>query len=861
MANALQQAGAGSEPTSFAPLHTNRIFTGLWTNRSFLRDAATNEYQEKYGMGRQDSILDGFNSEISPRLTLKRRSGSSVFNTNSLVVRRFYSFNTFTLTDEVIRVMADTNTDVLDITGNGSRSIWHKSAPAADGRHPTYFLGVGNTLYFTNGIENKQWNYETDTVSDWGIVAPTTAPVATQQPRPNPYPQWQASMIHAAWVPRPDVPTTFWNFVVIRGSDSNLHSWGQFSLITDPARNGQLGSSEPNWPVSSIDGTITWTNAGNGVWKTSFGYGIGDLVVGQISNPSGTPDQLFVSIHGGTSNSTGTAPNWGAAAKIGMQIGDGSNGLVWQNVGRVLAWGDVATLKGSPSGSSNNITTAANIVDPNGYLQTVYQMGTAGASPPAQFQSELYALTTDTTIIWQNTGAYNVPNSAPVTYGYEYMNSKTDDLSNMSPRSNSILVIQGNQVSLQGDGTADPQVDTIVIFRTAQGGSTFLYLGQIANPGGGLKWTYTDNSTDAQLNPAWQAQVAGEGTPLPAGATALGYHLGRIFAAVGNVVWISSGPDAVVGGSSGNAGFDTTFTAQSKITRFWTCSLGMVVFTVRDAYIILGSATSTDPLYMVVFIEDLPLRSYDCFTVNKTTPFLLQGNNTLVSLDPSAGIIESGFPIADRLEDEFDSSASFVTFHKEASRDTALYVANGIDHWYRMAANNAPESGSSWSPRANFTTLGCVQSVEVTPGVYRLLMSGTTAGPILQRDRTKNTDNGQTFAAATYFGSIVLALPGQLAALSFLTLESVRIGTRPTLALLLGELSGTFEVLKRTRQDPPNLPPSHTLFSDRYHVEQSQKTVWCRHFQMAISWPAEDANNELLTFTIFGQTWQEMRAQ
>ena len=868
MPNALQQAGAGSEPTNFAPLHTNRIFTGLWTNRSFLRDAATNVYQEKYGMGRQDSILAGFNSEISARLTLKRRAGSSLYANNNLniIARRFYSFNTFNLTDEFIRVMADTDTDVLDITNGANTSIWKKAAAAQDGKHKTFFLGVGNTLYFTNGIENKQWNYNpstgTGTVSDWGIQAPVNAPVATQQPRPNPYPTWAASMVHAAWVPRPDVPTVFWNYVAIRGSDNNLHTWGHYALEGDPVMNGQMGSGEPPWTSNpQLDGTVSWGNAGNGAWVAALGRGIGELVIGKISNPPGTPDQLFVSIHGGQSNST-QEPNWGAASKIGMQISDGNTGLVWQNVGRVLSWSDIATLKGNPSGASNYTTTAPHILDPSGYLQTVFQMGTTNTSAPAKFESEQYALTSDSQVIWQNTGAYSVPSSAPVTYGYEYMNSKTSDLSNMSPKSNSILVIQGNQVTLQGDGSADPQCDKIALFRTAQGGSTFLYLDTIPNPGGGVKWTYIDNKTDAQLNTQWQAQVGGEGTPLPSGATALGYHLGRIFAAVGNVVWISSGPDAVVGGSSGNAGFDTTFTAQSKITRFWTCSLGMVVFTVRDAYIILGSATDQDPLYMVVFIEDVPLRSYDCFTVNKTTPYLLQGNNTLISLDPSAGIIEIGFPIADRLIDEFDSSASFVTFHKENSLDTALYVANGTDHWYRMAANNAPETGSAWSPKAQFANgLGCVQSVEINPGQYRLLMSGTSPGPILQRDRAQATDNGQKYAAMTRFGAIVLALPGQLAALSFITLESVRLGTRPTLALLLGELDGTFEVLNRTRQDPPNLPPSSTLFSDRYHFEQNQKTAWCRHFQMEISWPLEDAHNELLTFTIFGQTWQEMRSQ
>jgi hypothetical protein len=180
-----------------------------------------------------------------------------------------------------------------------------------------------------------------------------------------------------------------------------------------------------------------------------------------------------------------------------------------------------------------------------------------------------------------------------------------------------------------------------------------------------------------------------------------------------------------------------------------------------------------------------------------------------------------------------------------------------------MAANNAPEQGSAWSTKAVLSglTTGCVQSVEVTPGVYRLLISGTSTGQIWQRDRTKNTDNGNTFAVQTVFGNIVLALPGQLAALFFITLESVKTGTRAGLALLLGEISGAFETLNRTRQDPPILPQSNTLYSDRYHFMQNQSEAWCRHFQMEVSWPAEDAPNELLTFTIFGQTWQEMRSQ
>lgn len=866
MPNALQQAGATAEPSNFAPLHTNRMVTGLWSNRSFLRDAATTEFQEKYGMGRQDSILDGLNTEISPRLTVMRRPGHILFNPDLITpIKRFYSFNTFTLTDELIRVLADTSAAVLDVTESPSTTVWTKGA-AAIGK-PTYFLSVGNILYFTNGVENKQWNYETDVISDWGIDAPVNAPLVMQQPRPNPYGRWNPNTVYAAWVNTSSIGApvaNYWNMVVIRGSDIKLHSWGTTNGAV--VMNGQLGSHEPAWSGSGpdLDGTIEWTNRGSGAWIAGNGYGLGELAVGIIPAPSGTDEFLFLSVRAGPSDPT-NAPQWAGAPQVGMQVADGSGGLIWQNIGRLLKWADVATDAGLPSGKSNFITTGSQIVDPNGYLQTVYQMGTSSPTVTITFQTELYALTTDAAVLWQNGGPFATAGTAPLQYGYAYMNSATDDISNMSPASAPIVIFQNNEVVIQGDGSADPQVDVIPIFRTAQGGSTFLYLDQVPNPGAGQKWTYIDhNIPDSQLNTEWQAQVDGEGTPLPAGATCLGYHLERIFAAVGNVVWISAGPDAIVGGSSGNAGFDTTFTCQSKIIRFWACSLGMVVFTVRDAYIILGSATDADPLYMVVFIEDLPLRSYDCFTVNKTTPYLFLGDNTLVALDPSAGITEVGYPIADRLLNQFDPAASYLTFHKQSGLDTALYISNGVDRWYRMAAVTAPESGSAWSPAAVLPGglgLGCVQSVEVAPGQYRLLIHATTPGPILQRDRSTWSDNGVPYSAFTRFGAIVLALPGQLAALHFITLESAKVGNRPSLSLLLGEASGTFEALKRTHQDPTNLPPSKTIYSDRYHFGQSQQAAWCRYFQMEIEWAAEAVPNELFTFTIFGQTWQEMRAQ
>ena len=874
MANAIQQAGGAAEPSSFAPLHTNRMFTGLWTNRNPLSDASVSTNMEKYGLGLQDSIIAGLNTELSSQLTLRRRRGTSVYNALSFPpINRFYPFNTFTLTSELIRVMADTGMGggvVYDATGATSttpdtkNAIWTKSAGAG----PTFFLGLGNTLYFTNGVDNKQWVYNpatgTGPVYNWGIVAPTTAPNVSQVPRPNPYPAWAGSTGHAAWIPMSD-GVHFFNYLVLIDPNNNIQAWG-YQLNNAPpllqVKTGVLGTSASlPWNTAlngtTLDGTVSWTNLGTKLRQPGFGYAAGQIISVPIANPAGTPDQLFVSITGGNAGG-GTITSWPIG--LGQQISDGTNGLIWQNAGPALNWSSIGSTTAGVS-----VTTQPHIVDPNGYLQTVNQQGKTATSPPATWVQQTGALTTDGTMVWLNSGPYAVPGTAPIQYGYAYKNA-SGDISNMSPASVPITVIQGNQVTVSGAGSTDPQVTTVYIYRTAQGGSTFLYLDQVPNPAGAT-WTYTDNTPDSGLNVTIQAQVNGEGTPLPAGATCMAYHLQRFFVAVGNVTYVSSGPDAIASTSSGNAGFNTVFTSQSKIIRYWVSPLGLVILTVRDSYIILGTGTADDPLYQTTFIDGIPLLHYDAFTTHLTTPYMLTGTNMLIAMDPSAGITEVGFPIADRLEEEFNAATAYVTYHSQSSKENALYVDDGIGSWYRMSATTAPETGLNWSPKA---TLGipssAVQSVEVLPGTNRLLIGPPPqGGQIRMRDLTVNTDTGMPFSCHTTFGSIVLAHPGELAALAFITLEAKKIGSRAALSVLLGEIYSTptspFEPLGRTRQDPPNLPPSDTLYSDRYHFLQSQNPAWCRHFQMDIAWPAEDAANELLTFTVFGQTWSEYRSQ
>jgi hypothetical protein len=143
-----------------------------------------------------------------------------------------------------------------------------------------------------------------------------------------------------------------------------------------------------------------------------------------------------------------------------------------------------------------------------------------------------------------------------------------------------------------------------------------------------------------------------------------------------------------------------------------------------------------------------------------------------------------------------------------------------------------------------------------------------TSGHILKRDPTVNTDNGAAFNASADIGNIVLAHTGQLAGLAWIALESEAVGTATKVSVMLdetkektGSQSARFTSVPRTRQDPPNSPPSETIYSNRHSLLQDQKPVWCKSLKMRLEWPAEDAANELDTYAIFGQVWAEQRSQ
>jgi hypothetical protein len=977
-------------------MFTNRWFQGLWTQRNPLRDAGSTRIEEVFYGSRGDALIDGINVEVTNRLTLARRPGTSVFNTKSFpAIDAFYEFRLFSSNLESIKVMADTAGALYDATGPDTQKIiWTKSAGAGQ----TYMQSVGDSLFFGDGVDQEKWvlsaltwapsisfaegsfvvdtnnnlqlsiGSQTATITDiqiesglctiffppgaglllpeaganitfagmttvsslngltflcqtgsnsaqivfpithvdvaytaetgtattgsgvsgatqpvwstplgvvtqdggvqwvnrgssvqlWGIVAPTTAPTVTQVAAPGAYELWEANTFYA--------PT-----FVIEDSNNNIE------LLTT---SGTTGSSQPTWSMTTgattADNTCVWTNQGSAIRIASHVYAVGTYIAvswtyyitvptfvnGRFINHTVpvSASAFFVCVTTGTSSSLPTA-NIGWASGLNTLTHDGT--VVWRNIGGKTTW---ATY-----GAAAVLSLNTQILDSNGNVENVQVPGESGATAPT-WSTVTGAYTVDNHVDWLNAGPFAVANTGAWIYAYSYGNSLTGHVSTASPESQSITVSLGNQAVIQGVGSDDLQVDIIYLWRTVQDGSILLFLDTIPNSGAGQTWIYTDITPDTGLNALIEAPIDHANDPPPAGIGALTYHLGSIWGRVGNIVYFSNGPNTTVG--SGNESFPpaNSFAFPDSVARLWPCTLGMVVFTNSQPYLISGTNTTGSPLISIPYLNNPGLLSYNAFDINGSVPNMMTSDLQLVSFDPSSGVTEVGFPIGDQFQKVttggfntklFTATNTYVAWYVQGD-DKGFFVSDGATGWFKLCPTPAPESanGATWSPFSALAN-GCsaVQSVEVSPGIKNLLIGPKTAGPILKRDTTVFSDNGTAYNAYFTLGSLVLAQPGQYASVDFITMDSVKVGQPLTLQVQLDEIApvsaGLFEPLTNWTHDLTELPNNVSLWAQRFYLSQTLEPAICRSIQILIEFGVDTVQNEVLSITAFGGFSQE----
>jgi hypothetical protein len=531
------------------------------------------------------------------------------------------------------------------------------------------------------------------------------------------------------------------------------------------------------------------------------------------------------------------------------------------------------------------------IIDKNGYQEGPYRTGYSGSVVPT-FSTVLNALTADNpNLTWINQGIAAAPPAGTVsTYngGWEYavalVNTLDDTVSNASPLSAATgnFIGAGGVTIPPGAGLPpladiDPQADYVAIYRTTDGESTPFLI-----PGANTEYTiplsvylvsgYVDTTPDTGLNNLIQAALEGENTPPALGAINLTYHLNRIFYSIGNIVYWTSGPDTPDGnGINGSSPLDYD-SFPSLVKRIVPTASGALVFTVSDVYLIQGAGTSSNPIQSgIPLMKGVGLLSYNALDINGSIIGFFTTDNQFCIIDPSSGVDYAGFPIGDqfRLNDggvgtSWNAADVYVAWHV-SGEDQGWYVCDGATGWYRLMPTPSPEQGYTWSTFAQIVGgVQALQSIEVSPGLHKLLLGPTGTGPILNRSLSSWQDNGTSYVAWAVVGSAVLAQPGQVAVVSFITTESVKTGTPLSISCIFDEAlpyyTGPWATITASENDPPTLKPSTSFFSQRFYASDLpgiEDEAVCRHMQVRINWTAENAQNELATMTIFGAFLQE----
>lgn len=423
-------------------------------------------------------------------------------------------------------------------------------------------------------------------------------------------------------------------------------------------------------------------------------------------------------------------------------------------------------------------------------------------------------------------------------YVYTYKNSSTGHESTASPES----ALTGPQTSknfqLTLTASVDPQVDQINIYRTYDGGSVYFYVATTTNT-----TSYTDSAADSALNTLIKAPLNHANDPPPSGINNVTFHMGRLWGSVNNYVYFAGGPDTTVGVPEEAWPTANVFTFPGKVTAMVSTSQGLLVFTNADAFIIRG--TDSGSFYSQLWQANFGVASQNCVASDGDLIFLYTSVRQLFVI--SDVLDEIGFAIGDTLRSSFDPANVYLTIHRNGS-DSGLFISDGSTTVYRY--NIARDAWST--ARTVAGGVKAVKSIAVADGDYRLLLGRATGSDyILYRDLTNWQDDGTNYSGYATIGTLVIAPLGMTVPLDAVLVERTSQGSDMTVSVLLNEISGTFTQLNAVNE-PPHLPASTTVIAKRHYLKMaaSPLTQTVRHLQAKITFPTENAKNEVLGFAL-----------
>lgn len=1001
------------QPSRYKPIWTDRFFTGYFTNRSPFRSPLSVYYADGWNLGRTDTLYQGTNVEVSPRLTLARRPGSTVCSTfGATSPLGFYSFHQAT---GAISLYYDNASSVYRWTPTSDTSIYTKTHGAGQ----TSYLGIGNQLYMADGTVPQAYDTIAGTTRPTGLAAPSVTPKAVALDTHGVGGHFSMSELTGAYITTAvavanyttvceelwisttsnNIPVlsfessstgtsgTIYNFISIDANGYLVYNvWdsvtstfstqnslttvndGELHLITTGyvyqptasqatslVNGAPLGTTSAGTQNSNPDPVVAssfsyttnqttsssstpaqfqmfvWVDGipviqvfpqvtpavGNGYWRIGQSSAMGGTYLGYIGEVNihtqlgaGMFERWQSSTLYNTNQSSGTAQNGYETAiesqltgiefwwKINPDAGgvsvesiSGNNGT-YQGAG--VSYNQNVNVQWVPYAATTAYTVGQIVLDTNGDAEKCTVAGTSGGTVPTW--ASVGNSTTDGSVTWFNLGPACVRTTIGRQYCYCYVN-EYGHYSTASALSSPIGIDTNNQI-IQVTVQSSPlsTVTQIALFRTVDGGSTLFYVNSIPNNGEQFNiMPFNDGVPDVDLNILLAAPIAHANDQPAFGMTALAYHLGRVWGAVGNVLYASGGPDTLVGNGSEAFPPANSWNYPSQIIKLISHATGLLVLTTSGIWIHAGGPAITQfypqPLYSKIGIS-----SYNAADIRGNEVAIFTTDRVAFMLDLASNTINDiGYPIADQLIN-FSPANTYVVFHRKG-QDNALYYADGQTGWFRCVSQQPPDysiTGPVWSPKADIIfnvstpvssasyytspmtnpnppqagTAGAIASLETSPGVWNLIIGPyNSTYSLYQRDPSIFADGGTAYEANFVLGSVVLAQPGELAELGFITADFIRTGTSPKIYVLFDEINGPLtsygDISGFVISDPPILygasgSPS-TLYSNRYYFKQTDvrtgnppQPAFCRSMCIFVDYATDTVQNEALTTTIFG---------
>src|SRR6266704_361846 len=483
-------------------------------------------------------------------------------------------------------------------------------------------------------------------------------------------------------------------------------------------------------------------------------------------------------------------------------------------------------------------------------------------------------------------GGGNIPPGS--TFGA--LGAPTGSATNLITTASPAFIITGGNVgavnTVAGLGSTDPQFDTIVIWRSADGGGSgqMFELTEIPMPKpiGGIAqpWSFQDFLPDTAtskfpgLSTLLPAPINSANNPPFSNFLPMAYNFQRIWGSVGQAVPFSGGPDTKVGNPNEAFAPANNLPFLAPVIRLVKTPQGLVTF-LTDSVEVIAGGPLTSSFFSVTWAPGIGLMNFNALDVLAGEIYFFSADNQFRIMTPSLNIANAGFALGDQFANQPSSGVSDATWNPnnvyvashQSGVDNCIFVADGSTGWYRLNPHQVGAQQSTepiWSPFAAITNgAKMVQSVETVPGIKKLLVGASTGGQqISKRDLTIFTDSGSQYDAFFVMGSITLAHPGQLAILKFMEFDFSGVSFRPTVSYLLNEISGGFTPFTAVPQfDPPSIygktvtPSSYS--PNRYFFLGNASLARCRHLQLKVDFGTTSNGDEMYNATILGRIMVE----